>query len=70
MIVVYDVVTALQVRIDTYERLIARLRIQSFDASETGDSCSSQFYKGQYFALGFVVSDLRDVLIRLESSQD
>lgn len=66
----YDVVTALQVRIDSYERLIARFRNQSFDASETGDSCSSQLYKGQYFALDYVVSDLRELLQRLEFSQD
>lgn len=64
-----DIITAIEVRIDTYKRLIERTRKQAYIDSEYGYEGSSQFNKGQQFAYEIIVSDLEELLARFKKEE-
>lgn len=60
-------ITALETKLDTYNRAKERTRRQAFYDSECGYHESAQFNKGQEFALGYVIDDLQIILQKLKA---
>lgn len=65
-----EIVTALEVRIDSYRRLSCKLKENAHYDLERGDHESYRFNIGQAFALDFAADDLLFVLVKVKEVSD